>query len=302
MRVVISLATRGRGQQLISTVQQNMKMCSRPDTTLVIQADQDDYETLARLTTAQLDKRVVINVKPREDTIAEKWNRAMEIPADVYVVAADDDPYVQQDTDERILQAAQLFPEGIGMVYGHMANASFSGVVAPTAKLVELLGYIQPAYFPYWFCDHWTDDIARMINRISYADIRTDQRMAGQTQEMREPLWWSTWFDANYQVRRLEALKVIDQLDEPEWRKQMARNSVRWVEFRSRWINDNVRLGMKSHYADTKDERYQRVKQKAIETVPKLLATMDPQEAAYFSAALDPSPTLISIPKAYARA
>jgi len=64
----------------------------------------------------------------------------------------------------------------------------------------------------------WTDDIARLIGRLSFADVRTDQSRAGKTQEMREPGWWATFFDAAYLMRRKIARDIIDGEDfqEPE--------------------------------------------------------------------------------------
>ena len=52
----------------------------------------------------------------------------------LYMIGGDDDPVVTKGYDSKILDAAQLFPDGIGMVYGHMANASFSRAVAPTSR------------------------------------------------------------------------------------------------------------------------------------------------------------------------
>jgi 2,3-bisphosphoglycerate-independent phosphoglycerate mutase len=90
-----------------------------------------------------------------------------------------------------------------------LANLSFSGAIAATRKWCDIVGYLQPEHFPYWFCDHWTDDVVKMIGRISYADIRTDQSKAGRTQEMREPSWWATFFDACYLMRRRQARAIL---------------------------------------------------------------------------------------------
>jgi hypothetical protein len=257
---------------------------------------------------APFDSRVHINVAPREDTIAEKWNRALVEPADVYLVAADDDPYVTPGYDAKVLEAAALFPDGIGMVYGHLANASFSCAVCPTVKFCEKLGHIFPEYFPYWFVDHWTDDLARMIGRISFADIRTDQSRAGKTQEMREPGWWATWFDAAYLMRRQIALGVIgaDDFKVPRWQKQMLRNGFPLIEYRSKWINEHVRA-MSAQYAaasglSLRDPRYQRVRARAATMVPKLLSDygMPADEAKHYRDALTPPTAVVGLKRAYA--
>jgi hypothetical protein len=305
MKLVASLATRGRPAQLLETLKRHMACMSRPDTLMIVQADSDDLATLAALSDAQLDPRVRVNVAKRPDSVAAKWNRALSEPADVYLKSADDDPYVTPDLDEKILQAASIFPDGIGMVYGRMANASFPGVISHTAKWCEKFGWMEPEYFPYWFSDHWTDDIGRIINRIAFADVTTDQSKVGRTQELREPGWWATWFDAAYLMRRAQALKVVNdpEFRTPDWQKKILLTHAPLIEFRSRWINDTVRAQARQleAWAGPPDERYKRIKQQAVDMVPHLLGEygMDSAEAARYREALTPSPTIVALPKAY---
>lgn len=307
MKLCISLATRGRPQQLIDTIKRSTANLVLPNTVMMVQVDEDDAATITALSMAELDNRVKVNVKLREDTIAAKWNRALAEPADLYLVAADDDPYITPGYDAKLVGAAKLFPDGIGMVYGWMANASFSGVVAPTVRLTEKLGHIFPELFPYWFVDHWTDDLARLIGRLAFADVRTDQSRAGKTQEMREPGWWATFFDAAYLMRRKIARNIIDSgnFDEPDWRKDMLRSHPPLIEFRSKWINDNVRAQSKQLEGwsglKTADPRYQRVKQAAIDMIPHLLNDygMDPGEAQMYQRALCPPTTVVGLQRAF---
>jgi len=310
MKLVITLATRNRPQQVIETIQKSTPNLVLDNTLFVVQVDEDDTETVKALASdvAKLDHRVIVDIAPRPDTIAAKWNRALQHPADVYLVAADDDPYVTPGYDAKVLDAARLFPDGTGMVYGRMANASFSGAVCPTAKFCEKLGHIFPEYFPYWFVDHWTDDVARLIGRLSFADIATDQSKAGKTQEMREPGWWATWFDAAYLMRRRIARRIIDGADfaSPDWHKEILRRSYHLVEYRSKWINDNVRAMSPQFEWQNRglvpDERYLRIKQRAIDLVPHLLEDfgMDGDEARKYRAALIPPTTVPALKMAYA--
>jgi hypothetical protein len=305
MKLLMALPTRGRPQLLLQTLATMVKGAVLPETEIVVQADADDKETIA--CNAWLDMRVTFDVRPREDTIAGKINRAMSIPADAYMIGADDDPPVTHGWDALMLKVASVFPDGIGMVYGRMANASFPGKYAMTAKLMELLGYIQPEYFPYWFVDHWTDDVVKMIGRISFADVQSDQSRAGKTQEMREPGWWATWFDAAYLMRRKQALAIIDNPDfqSPDWLKEILRGHAPLIEYRSRWINDNVRAQDRQLSAwsglSTADERYQRVRRKAVDMVPHLLGDfgMDAREAETFRAILTPPTSVVGLKRAY---
>jgi hypothetical protein len=265
-----------------------------------VQLDADDPtldEAKAKLNDLPcvLDNRVLLNVQERETTIAAKWNRALDVPGDVYLVAADDDPYCSPGYDTKIIEAAKRFPDGIGMVYGHLANLSFSGAVAPTSKFCELMGgKIFPEYFPYWFVDHWTDDVARIIGRLSFAAVKTDQSRPGVTQEMREPGWWATWFDAAYLMRRKQAHDIINSPDfvDESWHKQLLLTHHPLIEVRSRMINQNVRQqnAQLSQWAGNlkPDERYNRIKQRAIDMVPSLLNDygMPAQEQDMFARAL----------------
>lgn len=282
---------------MIDTVTKSVANWTDPNTILVVQADHDDHPTIDALAKKQWGDKVKLSVEVREDTIAQKWNRAVQQhpDADVYLVAADDDPYVVDGYDTKILEAAKRFPDNIGMVYGHLANLSFSGAVAPTRRLCELMGNkIFPEYFPYWFVDHWTDDVARIIGRISFANIRTDQSRPGVTQEMREPGWWATWFDAAYLMRRKQAHDIINHPEFicSEWQRQLLLTHHPLMEVRSRMINHNVRqqnAQLMQWSGNLKpDERYNRIKAKAVAMVPHLLNDygMPAQEQDMFARAL----------------
>ncbi len=305
MKLVISLATRGRQQKVLDTIQKDIACLGLDNTVLMVQTDEDDTPTNMMLRNIALDKRVQVYVKAREDTIAAKWNRALEEPADLYMIKGDDDPLTGKDVDSKLLEAAKVFPDGVGMVYGHYANLSFPGVMCLTAKMTEQVGCLMPEHFPFWFCDHWMDDIARMIGRSSFADVRTDQSQAEPTQEIREPFWWATWFDAAAALRHAIAGNVMAKLKDEPWRKAMHKNNWPWIDQRSRLINDSVR-GNARHLEwrngqplSLKDERYQRVREKALARVPGMLALMENKvEAAKFAEILDPPPTITALPRA----
>ena len=309
MKLAISLATRNRAPQLLQTINAVVSCLSLDNTVLMIQVDADDPVTIQALTFTPLDRRIKVNIAPREDTIAAKWNRVLCEPADVYLVAADDDPVITPQADVKILEAAKLLPpDGVGIVYGHLVNSSFASIVGVTAQMAEMMGYLQPELFPYWFCDHWTDDIARMIGRLVFADVKTDQSKAAKTMEMREPGWWATWFDASFSMREDAARRIIESphFDLPDWanyRDRLLRNFP-LIRYRSRWINQAVRntsANLESWSGlSNKDDRYQRVKQRAIDMLPQLLAAMPPEEAKVYAQALNPPAQIVNLPRLYA--
>ncbi len=307
MKLVISLATRNRPEQVVDTIKRSVANWTHPETVMQVQLDHDDPAPYDYLKAAKISDRVLLNVQPREATVAAKWNRALKLDADVYSVAADDDPYVVPGYDTMILEAAKRFPDGIGMVYGAMANLSFTGSLSMTRGLADKLGYIQPEYFPYWFCDHWTDDVAKMIGRISYADLRTDQSRAGRTQEMREPAWWATWFDACFLIRRREARKIIDSSDfaSEEWQKELLRTGYPLIEQRSRILNGSVRHQAQAGQLPItwdQDDRYKALRAKAVAMLPGILwdPEMSDGDRAAFTNMLIPPTTIPSLKQAFA--
>lgn len=270
MSLTINLVTRGRAQRLLDTVRRMVPNMELSDTTLMISVDEDDQETIDHLPFLIKDERIKPCILPREDALGEKWNRALLTPASVYMPCGDYTPVVTPGFDRLIVEAAALFPDNIGTVYSPLANASFPAIWCVTHGLAEKMGWMVPPYFPYWFVDHWVDDIARMIDRVAFVDIRVDIGHKPPTQEMREPWFWATIFDMFRLVRRKQARDIIDSPDfiEPPWRKAVLRKSYPLIEYRSQWINDVVR----SWPRDEVDilaggERYTRLRQKIVEMV-----------------------------------
>jgi hypothetical protein len=266
MALTIVLATRGRPLLLCETLRRTYPNIIRDDTRLVVAIDDDDAETV--MADLPSDPHLVISQKPREDSIGEKWNRGYrDDPADLYMIMADYTPVITPGFDQRMLDAGARFRDGIGVVFGHMANYSFSSTYGVTHGLCDKLGWMFPPFFPFWFVDHWIDDIARLIDRISFADVQlTWPEKKNQTQEMRDLGFWATFFDAMRLMRRRQARHIIDSPDfrEPEWRKEIMRRHYPLVEHRSQSINNLVRSWAPVENSIPGGERYERLKAQAV--------------------------------------
>lgn len=282
MKLTINLITRGRPQLLLETVKRTIPNISRDDTVYMISIDNDDEATLAVVDEIKaLDTRILISVKPREDAIGDKWSRALEVPADVYGMQGDYRPVSTSAFDQKILDAASVFPDGIGAVYTAMDNTSFPSTICVTHGLVQKLGYYMMGIYPYWFVDHHLKDILEIIDRIAYADVHFDY-VAGKppTTEQREVPFWATFFDCQRIKRRKEAHAIIDSPDfqEAPWRKELLKRHHPVIEYRSQSINDTVRaiFANDAAPADPGGARYQRVKLQAqtmmLELIPELEA------------------------------
>lgn len=264
-KLTINLITRNRPELALQTIEITRKNIKSSQTCFMVSVDDDDEPTIELLNknSALFD---VLNIAPREDDIGSKYSRVLQEPADLYMPMVDYVPFVEEGFDVKYLEAASLFPDGIGVVHNYMANASFPYCGAVTHKLVEKMGFFYPPYFPYWFVDHWVDEMALRLDRYSFAPC--EQQVlprSGGTQEYREPEFWSMFFDVGHRVRRQAALDIIngDDFIEPEWRKEIMRRKYPIHEYHSEWINKMVRMEGARAPQHTPDDRYLRLRAKA---------------------------------------
>ncbi len=255
MKVTIGLTTRGRPMQLQETLRRTVPNIVRDNTELLVLCDEDDKLTLDGMDEwLPFDKRVKVSVRPREDTIGEKHDRVLtEAPADLYVTMVDVAPVLTFGFDQMVADASQWFTDGIGVINGPMANASFPAMQTVTAKWVEITGERYPHDYPYWFIDHELDDLARMTGRQIFLPIQLSiaQMRPKTTIRLRDLRWWMDYFDAAVYRRRAKAFKIIDALDETAERKNMLRTWHMPVEARSFAIH----AGLRPHAAAVEKER-----------------------------------------------
>lgn len=246
MTLTVIVTTRERPHQMVETVGRTLNNVTLKDTTILVCADSDDPMTLRMLKVLPDSPHIKVSVKQREDSRGEKYDRALtEAPADVYLPAHDCVPILTKGFDRIILNATAVYPDGIGCVYTPMANASFPGLQAITAKMVEKIGYIYNHEYPFWFIDHELDDIARMIGRFVFVDVELSiQPMRpSKSIRLRDLAFWTTYFDAMTLERRKIAHRIIDdpEFKSPGWLKGVLKEQHQAVEARSYWVNGQVR-------------------------------------------------------------
>lgn len=273
MKLTVNMMTRGRPAVIAETIARTLPNIRLKNTTLMVLIDIDDQPTIEALKQyVTTEPQVMLSIALREDTRGEKYDRALrECPADVYLPTCDYAPIMTPGFDELILDAASKFPDGIGCVYTDMANMSFPSYQAVTAKLVDLMGYIYPPWFPFWFIDHWLDDISRMTGRFAHAKVQVDSAtlFTGKTIGLRDLEFWTWLYDAGRNERRRQATKIITAMEAPDWHKALLVQNFPLHEHRSFCINQNVR----NHAAQIEqdrggvesapDARYLRIKAKA---------------------------------------
>lgn len=290
MTLTINLATRGRPKLLLETVEKTLPNISRSDTLLMISVDSDDQPTIDALQDLPKDKRIMPLVMDREDYFGHKYNRSLVFgEADVYLAMVDYAPHLTPSFDQRILDAASVFPDKIGVIYDRYCCISFPSMNAVTAPLAKMMGGMYPGYFPFSFVDLWLDDIAHMIDRIGFADVTMDRTKRPPTTGRRDVKFWSSLCDVLFDERVSIAKKIIasPEFHEPAWRKQWMLDRLPMLESRSRLINQSCRQD--SGYFDRnrppgtpeEEARYARIKERAEIVGRRVWASVKKREAAH---------------------
>ena len=123
MALSIALATRGRVDLLRQTIAITLSNMSRKDTRLVVIIDNDDQATVDAIPSLPQDKRISYAAGPRADSLGGKYNAIMSLaPADVYLAMVDYAPHVTPGFDQRILDAAETFPDGYAIVLNQVTQ------------------------------------------------------------------------------------------------------------------------------------------------------------------------------------
>lgn len=272
--LTIGIVTRGRVELALKTATETLKNCTA-DTQIVILGDRDDGWR-----GVEVPRQIILDIHEREDSVAAKSNRLMRIaPADAYMHMVDYVPQITPGFDQKILDAAALFTDGIGCVYQRLANLSFPCYQTVTAEMAAVMGHFYVEYFPYWFIDHWLDDICRMTGRYVYAegDVMFYPRPGnGKTQDFREPALWATLYDALYLEREAIAERLFAAMDIQEFQKAILRAQWPLVHQRSRMVNNIVR-DMKGDAPH--DERYERIRARGIAMLEKLYYELEKRAA-----------------------
>lgn len=209
MTNVISLLcpTRGRpafAERLLESVARTAAQPGRVE--LLFYVDSDDperaaYEAFAaRLTQGPLalGRCTVFVGEPM--SVSRSWNiLARQCVGDLFVMANDDQVYVDAGWDTRLDREASAYPDGIFCMW---FNDGINGVRHCAFPIVsrtwyETLGYFTPGIFEFLYNDTWVMDIAVRLGRTHYIpDVLVEHRhfTAGKSE-----------FDDTYQRHRTGA-------------------------------------------------------------------------------------------------
>lgn len=272
MILTINIATRGRPELLRDTIATTLKNITLPDTRLMVSCDDDDGDSVE---VASSFPAVTVSIERREDSVGAKWNRAIAAcPADAYYPMVDHSPVVTPGFDKLIRETLSIFPDGYGYAAGPLINPFFPCAQIVSHRLAVAMGGIYPTYWPYWFVDHWLDDIVKMLGRDCHVALEVDvSRRPQKTQEMRDLYFWASLYDA-LAVKRHEMCRRIfadPDFTTPKWMQRMLRTGWAQIDRRSFAINSGCREQAKAmeenRGATPPDERYLRIRAKAMDLI-----------------------------------
>jgi hypothetical protein len=281
VKLSIILATRGRPHLLVPTVRTTLANVRNKDTRLVVMADEDDEDTV--LCRPQIERMgASMWVGPRAMSLGEKYNAGVSVePGDVYMVMVDYAPHITEGFDQRILDAASIYPDGMAVVRNWYANLSFPGLNAVTHRLVGKIGGIYPKHYPFWFVDHHLDDIAQMLGRYVFADVQVDVSARKEdpnrpwTQGRRDTWLWAWLFDAQSKERQALARSIIEspEFDETPARKAGLLNNFPAIAQHSMLVNRMARQDLGAYHPQ--DDWYDKVRAAGVARLKELLSPED---------------------------
>ena len=276
-RIALCIASRGNPELLGETLRSILAQCALPATAAVIGLDDDD-PTLAeaRAVLDALPKdRIIVSVAPRADTIGAVYNRcAAASEADLYINGADDVKILTRGWDAVLAQAADFFPDDIGMLgFGEMPWRSvLPGLSATTRGLIEKMGYFMQDFTPYWWIDVWIYEIATMIGRNHYVPIDLEMIAPVRTRGLREFSYWFCFVEDMRVHRRAIAESILSSPDflvskerRQELREDLDRLCTELGAGRAAGLDPaNVARVEMGGYDTPEDERYRRVKARSM--------------------------------------
>ena len=223
MTVCVCIASRGRPDELGRTIDKTLDLATAPDTHVVVALDTDDTASFFPSNCHD----IITVFGPREISLGAKYNRAAAHAypdASMFVMGVDDAYMDVKGWDKRLLDAAALFPDGIGVVNYSPRGSMFDLPMgyALTQRWIDQVGFFCPPYFPFWWHDTWVDELAKMTGRYVWADVPWKLHGASETdghktQRIREVSWWAKFFDETRPMRVRKAREIIANLDNPPW-------------------------------------------------------------------------------------
>lgn len=283
MKLNLVIAARAKPEELAYVIAECDRNIADTNNTMISVALDHDDDSLNQRTAPETRCELLWNVAPREDSLGAKYSRAASLsPADLYVLGADDNAFITEGWDEKIRSRQALFPDSLGLVYFGRLDGTLPVNMAIPHALLEVQGFLFPPYWPTWWHDTWTDEIAHMTGRHLWAEIAVEEIGGrGQTRGLRDVVFWAKLFEATRPEREQTAMR-LNQLYNAKfpWRLAQLEQALplmrAFFSNRTQRLRDPATAGQyekrMSHDAPA-DERYMRIKAQAEAKLAGLMGT-----------------------------
>jgi glycosyltransferase involved in cell wall biosynthesis len=158
--ISVILPSRGRPLQCRRAVESLNRNAGNCRIEILVGLDEDD-PTLEeyRLVDAE------ICIAPRGKTLGAIQNRLAAQARGRYLMFFTDDYVLEQpEWGQAILTVGKRLPQDIGVLYlDDPTHPGFSTFPVIPRAVYETVGYLAPAFFPYWFTDTWYDEIGELL-------------------------------------------------------------------------------------------------------------------------------------------
>lgn len=282
MKLSVLLPTRGRPELLAQSIGALSQRATDPDNVhIVVGVDADD-SSMFNWPFDQRDFRcnTWLYTNERQDTVGKKYNdlsKAADEPSDLYMAWADDVEMLTDGWDDLLRDAARKFHfketsnyRHAGVVYSSHSDGPFPALYCMNHLFLEAQGAFAPEWFPNWWCENWTDEIATLSRRIVWLDTIETKEIGGRgkPQGLRDLQFWAQFFEATRPLR----LAVVDRLNAelPVWQQhQLALEREGFIRYFTDRNSPLLNAENAKHFEETllaaqpADERYLRAKAKA---------------------------------------
>lgn len=269
MNLTLCIASRGHPIDLLRVIEETDRRVAHPELVTISVAMDDDDDSVTEAPKTRC--KIVWDIGKREDSLGEKYNRAAtNAPADYYVLGADDNIFVTDDWDQRIRDTIELLPQKFGFVYFGRLDGTLPTQMALPHELIQAQGFLFPPYFPFWFHDTWTDEIAHLTGRVLWANVEVHEIGGrGRSRGLMEVPFWAKLFET-LRPLRIHVGQSLSQKFNEKWLllQLLQREQILIAFFQSRMFRlidpaTAVHFEQRMAYDASPTERYLRIKANA---------------------------------------
>ena len=137
--------------------------------------------------------------------------------SEIYMVSVDDARFDTPGWDEVVRKQFAEYPDAVVLAFPHdPMTADVATYPIFGYKWLDILGYVFPGYFPYWFDDKWVTEIGLLMGRrLKLPILLYPIRGKGRTKRMRNLAFWTRFFQLTIDERKAAAQKLLAVMHPP---------------------------------------------------------------------------------------